>query len=1387
MKRYFAYMSLVCTMCHCSSNSSTISNDNLADNTTLKIKLNREGGYLANQANSDSVVQIRNSAGRLIKSGQPYRIGGKVIQKGEGFRIFPSTKPKVISKINTVHRIVETPIVKEVDRLSLRVLNQSRANSSFELTNSSGSRIQTGIPIESKGKRAKLHEPETIVALAPRYKDAATSNIQYLDMEQGMISSDVRAIMEDSRGNLWFGTWDGVSKYDGATFAHYNTKHGLKGNKVFSILEDKKGNIWFGISGGGICKYDGEAFTYYTEEQGLSSNNVRTIIEDKRGNIWIGTEDAGVSRFDGEHFTHFTTKEGLSDLYIWSILEDRAGNLWFGTNRGGVCRYDGKYFTHFTSADGLSDSTVRSIFEDSAGNLWFGTFRGGVNKYDGKKFTHYTTNEGLSSNSVLSILEDSRRNLWFGTYDGGVNLFDGNSFTRLTTKEGLNGNAVRSIFEDKSGKLWFGTWSGGVGLYDHNSFTHFTEKEGLSGQKVRSILEDRDGNLWFGTTRRGITKFTGTEFVHYSQKDGLAGNKVMSILQDKHGDLWFGTWGHGVSKFDGRTFTNFTTNQGLSGNIVLSIQEDRRGNLWFGTWDNGVSKFDGSNFTHYNEKNGLSDNRVNTLCFDKKGMLWIGSESGGLSRFDGSSITHLTEKEGLNDNSVKSILEDKKGNIWIGTKNGVCLFDGETFEYYTEHQGLPNNSIVSIVEDHSGAIWLGTENGLARLTSETNSDSQYKAFSYTRQEGLEGVLFSENSAYVDSKNRIWWGSNKSLTTLDISQFSASDLSATVNLKRIDINEQLIDYRQFEGQNKSINFSSVQNFYNYPQDLEVSFDNNHLTFHFSASDWEIPSKLKYSYMIEGLNSTWSTPSTDNKADYRNLPHGNFKFKIKAMGYSQKWGDVFEYNFVVHPPWWATLWFRVSAALAIITIAFSLYKMRVNLLKKEQKRLELKIQDATRDIQKQNDELLEQSRHLEAAIEDTNYVIGEAVESGNFSARIDVESKTGEWKALGASINQLFESVVTPFGVINKIVTAMAEGDLTLRYEDEAKGDVRVLANNLNIALDSLSDLLEDITGRVDTIDQSAQEMMLTSQEMSISTGEIATTISEMSSGAQNQVINIDTSSNYIEGVSEFSRVMGGQAETINETASMGVEKSKSGLALVQDLEGRMQEILTTSKMTDESTVALKQKANEISRVLRIIKEIATQTNMLALNAAIEAAQAGEAGRGFAVVAEEIRKLAESSKSSAKEIDLLIGDVQKHTHSTASLISEMNVSIEGGDESSRKASTAFEEISNSYAETLDLSKQILNATIQQTGDIGNIVSSINGVVVIAEQTAAGTEQVASSSAELSSGMDQYTQRTEQVSTIVEDLRRKVNKFKLRGGMKTINGVNNEKPLIKEVMRI
>ena len=603
---------------------------------------------------------------------------------------------------------------------------------------------------------------------------------------------------------------DMVSKdHNPGNFSTYGKLQGLKHDKIRCMLQDKRGNLWFGTAGGGICKFDGRTLTSYTEKEGLCSDMVITMEQDKDEHLWIGTQGGGVSEFDGKYFINYNKSRGLSGDIVESILQDKEGNMWFGT-KGGVSKLTKqeskstkekavKTFTNFTDEKLIARRIVRDIFHDSNGYHWWAT-DSGVIKYRGalpepikkgksKQDVSHTTRERKDINQAI--------------------------FSHFTTQDGLTDDNVSCIYEDIFGNLWFGT-SGGISILNFlpgkqtNTFTHYTQKEGLAGNEVYCFLQDYDGNIWIGTNE-GVCKFDGNRinaiesgkkvltgstkdlkkengkfiktFTNFSDKDGLPDKKIYSLLQDKCGMLWLGTSEAGLSKFYGNSFSTFSKNEGLAHNSALCILQDSDENLWFGT-NGGITKFDGKTFTSYSEAEGLANNIVLGSLQDRNGNIWFGTGGGGVSRFDGKTFTNFSEKDGLIYGVVFSILEDREGNIWFGTEIGVSKFDGnrvdainrgekiavqaqsdlkkvngkfvKTFTNYSVEQGLVNGVVRNIIEDDDGRLWFCTQGGLSMMEIKKGSKKLKPSFTnYTRKEGLEDDFIV--STLKDKRGNLWFG------------------------------------------------------------------------------------------------------------------------------------------------------------------------------------------------------------------------------------------------------------------------------------------------------------------------------------------------------------------------------------------------------------------------------------------------------------------------------------------------------------------------------------------------------------------------------------------------------------------------------------------------------
>ncbi len=422
----------------------------------------------------------------------------------------------------------------------------------------------------------------------------------------------------------------------------------------------------------------------------------------------------------------------------------------------------------------------------------------------------------------------------------------------------------------------------------------------------------------------------------------------------------------------------------------------------------------------------------------------------------------------------------------------------------------------------------------------------------------------------------------------------------------------------------------------------------------------------------------------------------------------------------------------------------------------------------DLDTNAQKVIEDIATLQGTLNNIMVAIGDVVEKagkeGDMQARLRVEEAKGSWRDLTDGINQLIQSIAEPLMEFNKIMNAMAEGDLSNRFMMRSAGDIQNMGDNLNKAMENMTVLLNQIEKNAKIAADSSKIMMNKSEAMKGNTGEVASAIAQMSQGAQDQAVKTDESSQLVNEVMESANEMANKADIINQAAERGQGSCDNGMKIMKVLLDNMDEIMGSASMTSDSINILKQRAEEIARTLNVITDIAAQTNLLALNAAIEAARAGDAGRGFAVVAEEIRKLAEDSRQSAVDIEKIIGDVQKDTQEASKAIENMEGSVKQGNSASKEAEEIFLEISTSSNDTLSLSKDIQEASTEQKGSINKVVKNIEQIVVVAEETAAGSQQVSGSAQELNAGMIEVSENSEETSRIAADLLAGVNQFKL-----------------------
>ena len=793
--------------------------------------------------------------------------------------------------------------------------------------------LPDSIPVDEDKVRA-IHQPP-IPALAPAFKDRATQDIRYLDVDQNLANSYIHAVYEDNKGYIWTGGWPtGAIRYNGHSFTVFTKKEGLVHNDINQIMEDINHNLWFATRGG-VSKFDGLYFTNY------DLGEVYTMFEDSKGNIWLVSEQLGLLCYNGNAFIKFSKEQGLSKVSFYSITEAKDGDLWLGSSIG-LCHFDGTSFTFFSEKDGLPSGVAHDILEDQNGHLWIAT-EVGLTKYNGVTFSNYDLGQILETEGVgriTTMIRDRENKLWLGIQRGGIVKFDGTFFTYYMEQEGLSSMDIVEIIEDSRGQIWAATHGGGVNKITPHSFTHFTDKEGLSSSFTNSIFEDSQHHLWLSTEGSGMIEYDGDFFYHYTEKEGLMSGHVQYITEDRAGNIWIGYYdGSGISKYDGTFFTHYTTKNGLDGKPIWYILADKKNNLWVASLSEKLYRFDGHSFTQFDEKDGLLPYGITALAEDEKGHIWL-TTFGGVQHFDGQSFLNVELNKEQSLLEAACMIQDEQKNLWIGTLAGIISYDGNSVTSYAEKDGLTNLLIWALQEDKKGNIWIGTEQGLFLLNKNTAS-SPPSIWSFYKEDGLKGEDIRQNAVCLDHNNQIWWGTGKCVTKLDLNTFypTQNDFVPTVYLNNLKLNGRFIDFATHTD-TLGLNYQKTAIGYNYPLDLEVPYDVNHFTFDFAALDWSAPHKIKYQYQLEGLENTWSQETFEHKVDYRSIPFGNYTFKVKAKSESGVWSEAFTYRFSIRPPWWHTGWAYFSYLCLFLGLMYVIYlflKRRLlleNQLKQEQ---------------------------------------------------------------------------------------------------------------------------------------------------------------------------------------------------------------------------------------------------------------------------------------------------------------------------------------------------------------------------------------------------------------------------------------------------------------------
>jgi ligand-binding sensor domain-containing protein/signal transduction histidine kinase/DNA-binding response OmpR family regulator len=776
----------------------------------------------------------------------------------------------------------------------------------------------------------------------------------HLTTNDGLSESFVTCILKDKYGFLWFGTGDGLNKYDGHKFKVFRNKPDdsktIPYNSIVCLFEDKAGELWIGTSGG-VAKYNrnDDSFTSY------GGGTVNSIFESSDGTVWVGTfQGPQILDRKAQKVIPARSRDNQYSSIEYStscIYEDGRGNLWIGTANG-LFLYNRKQrkiqnieYSRNQNQDGKS--WVISIIEDRSGFFWVGA-ENGLHAFSYKNDGLLIRRNDIKVPEILSgritsiICLNKDGTLWVGK-ESGLILFDPKNGTTSTfqkkahDEQSLSHNSIRSLYLDDQEILWIGTYGGGLNKYDKNQFLfgkyqiYSLENPSLISNVVTSFEEDHSGNMWIGTDGGGLFLWetANNRFIPFypgSQAHYFPSYTVMTIKLSKNKKyLWVGTYDQGLVELNIKTksmrFFNIE-NKKLNDNFVTSILEDRNGKLWIGTNNKSVTVIDPSNGEVDNNLNNKVDNNLNNnttiraLCEDADGKIWIGTY-GGVSIYNPStkSFSYLTEGNSNVSNIIYSIFKDSKNNMWVGSMGGgLYLFNSRTEKLtaFSESKGLASNIVNSIVEDAQGYLWISTSRGISRFNP---GNGTFK--NYTREDGLQSNEFVRGAGYITKAGRIFFGSIDGFNA-----FYPEDNRINSNIPNIVITD-------FQLSNKSLpaemyNPQLKQNSNGSPQ-IILPYNESVFSIEFAALSYTVPEKNQYAYMLQGFDKDWNYVGYEHKATYTNLSPGEYTFKVIASNNDGVWNkEGTSLKIIITPPLWKTGIAYILYLLIAIGILYYIYR-------------------------------------------------------------------------------------------------------------------------------------------------------------------------------------------------------------------------------------------------------------------------------------------------------------------------------------------------------------------------------------------------------------------------------------------------------------------------------
>ena len=764
-------------------------------------------------------------------------------------------------------------------------------------------------------------------------------------VESGLSNNTVYCSAQDSSGFIWFGTKDGVNRFDGYHFKVFKMNEDdrtLETNLIGCLMVDKKNTLWVGCQKG--------LYTFDRQKERMvrfidSLPEINALQYDKHGQLWfISRQNTGFYNFTTKKLRLFASSKYFAAS---SLCLSNDGDIWACTPNGYLQHFDEstesfESFNLFSHSPRASSYAVLKIYPGEKGTLLAGTTNQGLKRFDiaASAYTDLLTlNPDKTTVYVHDIKKYTNNEYWLATESG---IFIYNTITqkfnnlkkKLPDPYSLSDNAVYTLCVDKEGGIWAGTYFGGISYYS-KQFAAFQKyfpsnsSNSISGSVVREICKDSMQNLWLGTEDAGLNKMNLqtraiTQYKPTGESSSIAYTNIHGLVVAGN-NLWIGTFEHGLDVMDittGKIKKHFNAGGGskdLKSNFIVSLLRTAAGDIYVGT-SNNLFKFNDKINGFDNAANLPPFTFISCLLEDKNRTIWIGTHDRGLyfynpyTKQQGHFTNESANKNSLPNNTINAIFEDSKANLWLATEGGgLCKLNSNKKEFtvYTDKNGLPSNFVFKVLEDNSHHLWVTTSKGLVSI-----NPLNKKITIYTKANGLLNDQFNYNSGFKDENGEMYFGSVKGMISFKPDNFLNPSIVPPVYITGFQLqNKELDIFNDSLILKKSIL---------YTNEIALPYNRSSISIDFAALSFISPEMTTYRYIMKGIDNDWTEIKPNRKIYFTNLSPGKYIFKVKA-GINGNYGKEEKQLIIkILSPWWSTTWayFLYTA----IAIAIGYYLLR-----------------------------------------------------------------------------------------------------------------------------------------------------------------------------------------------------------------------------------------------------------------------------------------------------------------------------------------------------------------------------------------------------------------------------------------------------------------------------